>query len=125
MAGGEQLEEAGRLPQAPLIALYGPSPHPNPEATEQPHSHRFELLVRWRPRSRYTFKASRRAHLLARQHELSGVEGLGGLSGPLELPDEYPRQTNQRGPSRTRRNLGVAVDHSGLCLGEERLQAAP
>src|SRR5215207_7148094 len=33
---GEQLHQGSRLPQAPLLSLYDPGAHGNPEAAEQP-----------------------------------------------------------------------------------------
>src|SRR5215218_5948847 len=40
---GEELDEVGRLPQAPGTLLYGPSPHGNLEATEQPDTYGLRL----------------------------------------------------------------------------------
>src|ERR687889_1501433 len=56
-------DQAGRLPEPPLILFYGPRPNRNPEAPEQPDAHRLRCRVLAASRRAIKALCSPRRHL--------------------------------------------------------------
>src|SRR5687768_912865 len=62
---GKKFDQAGRLPEAPLILFYGSRSYRDPEAPEQPDAHRLTYRVLAAPRRTIQALCSPRRHLLS------------------------------------------------------------
>src|SRR5215212_11582763 len=58
---GEELDQGGRLPEAPLVMPDGPGAHRDSKATEQLNAHRLRYLARGWFWSRHSFRPRNRS----------------------------------------------------------------